>query len=166
MQPVTFFVPGLNVPQGSKKGWFNAKTGQVMMREAAGQRHASRRHEVWSAALDAAKAAGRWDPDGTLTPDGGPIMWRGPIGVRLVFEQVRNVGDYGSGKNAEALKPGASHYPTKPPDIDKLTRLVLDSLTGVLFVDDAQVVRLGAEKVWVDRFTSAPGVRIIVREIE
>ena len=32
------------------------------------------------------------------------------------------------------------------PDIDKLARATLDSLTGVLFADDAQVVRLQASK--------------------
>lgn len=32
------------------------------------------------------------------------------------------------------------------PDIDKLARATLDALTGVLFVDDAQVVHLEARK--------------------
>lgn len=32
-------------------------------------------------------------------------------------------------------------YPTVPPDLDKLMRAVLDSLTGVLYVDDSQVVQ-------------------------
>jgi crossover junction endodeoxyribonuclease RusA len=32
------------------------------------------------------------------------------------------------------------------PDIDKLARATLDSLTGVLFMDDAQVVTLSARK--------------------
>jgi len=35
---------------------------------------------------------------------------------------------------------------TKAPDIDKLTRAVLDALTSVLWVDDAQVVELFAFK--------------------
>ena len=37
-------------------------------------------------------------------------------------------------------------FNTKKPDADKLARLVLDSLTGTVFHDDAQVVRLIAEK--------------------
>lgn len=32
-------------------------------------------------------------------------------------------------------------YPTVRPDTDKLIRAILDSLTGILYVDDAQVVR-------------------------
>ena len=36
--------------------------------------------------------------------------------------------------------------PTKKPDADKLLRAVLDSLTGIGYEDDAQVVRVVAEK--------------------
>lgn len=36
--------------------------------------------------------------------------------------------------------------PTKKPDADKLLRAVLDSLTGVAYADDAQVVLIAAEK--------------------
>lgn len=36
--------------------------------------------------------------------------------------------------------------PTVKPDVDKLVRATLDALTGVLFVDDAQVVELNASK--------------------
>lgn len=32
-------------------------------------------------------------------------------------------------------------YPTVKPDVDKLVRAILDALTGVLYADDAQVVR-------------------------
>ena len=37
-------------------------------------------------------------------------------------------------------------HPTKKPDTDKLLRAVLDSLTGVAYEDDSQVVRVTAEK--------------------
>ena len=36
--------------------------------------------------------------------------------------------------------------PTKKPDADKLLRAVLDSLTGVAYEDDSQVVRATIEK--------------------
>lgn len=38
--------------------------------------------------------------------------------------------------------------PNKRPDIDKLTRAVLDALTGTLYLDDSQVWQLMAEKLW------------------
>jgi Holliday junction resolvase RusA-like endonuclease len=37
-------------------------------------------------------------------------------------------------------------FPTVKPDIDKLARAALDSLTGSVFVDDAQVLKLDASK--------------------
>ena len=36
--------------------------------------------------------------------------------------------------------------PTKKPDVDKLLRAVLDALTGAVYEDDSQVVRVSAEK--------------------
>lgn len=38
--------------------------------------------------------------------------------------------------------------PTKRPDLDKLTRGILDSLTGVVYVDDSQVVQLAVRKFY------------------
>jgi Holliday junction resolvase RusA-like endonuclease len=37
-------------------------------------------------------------------------------------------------------------YKTTKPDVDKLARLVADSLTGVVFKDDAQVVQMICRK--------------------
>lgn len=166
MAAIQFWVPGTNVPQGSKQGFFNPKTQRVVLKENAGQRHATRRHEVWMAALAAAAATpGRWDPNGGLTPDGGPLPMTGPVAVRLEFYRLRGTGHYGSGRNAQQLKPSAPAYPSTAPDIDKLSRLVLDSLTSVLFVDDGQVVDLGARERWADRFTESEGVRVTVKEI-
>lgn len=42
-------------------------------------------------------------------------------------------------------------YPIVPPDLDKLQRAVLDGLTGILYHDDGQVVRIDAEKRYVKR---------------
>lgn len=41
-------------------------------------------------------------------------------------------------------------HPTVKPDIDKLERAVLDSLTGVVFADDAQVVWVSKKKRYED----------------
>lgn len=56
-------------------------------------------------------------------------------------------------------------YPTKVPDIDKLLRAVLDSLTHVVYVDDAQVIEVMASK----RFASTPdrmGAEITIWRID
>lgn len=162
---IDFWVPGYNVPQGSKQGFYNPKTERVVMRENAGMRHSTRRHEVWMAALAATREQGLWDVNGGLTLDGGPTPWSGPVAVRLWFYRLRGKGHYGTGRNERELKPSAPAYPTTSPDIDKLTRLVLDSLTSVVYVDDAQVVRLGVEDLWADRFTGMEGVRVTAKEI-
>lgn len=39
-------------------------------------------------------------------------------------------------------------HPVVKPDIDKLQRAILDALTGVGYADDAQVVDVGARKVY------------------
>lgn len=50
--------------------------------------------------------------------------------------------------------------PTTKPDIDKLARGVLDSLTGILFRDDSQVVGLRADK----HYDSVERVEIVISE--
>lgn len=50
--------------------------------------------------------------------------------------------------------------PTVPPDLDKLVRAVLDSLTAIAYLDDSQVVKLTATKSYGD----LPGVTIEIHE--
>ena len=47
------------------------------------------------------------------------------------------------------------------PDLDNLTKLVLDSANGILWVDDGQVARLEVEK----RYGPEARTEIIVRTI-
>jgi crossover junction endodeoxyribonuclease RusA len=49
----------------------------------------------------------------------------------------------------------------KKPDIDKLARAVLDALTGILYQDDSEVVRLEVTKRYAAPI-EAPSVRITV----
>lgn len=48
----------------------------------------------------------------------------------------------------------------KQPDIDKLTRMLFDALTGIVYVDDSQIAYLTVSKVyaWNDR----PGAHIVI----
>lgn len=56
--------------------------------------------------------------------------------------------------------------PTVKPDLDKLVRACLDALTGVVWVDDAQVVSVMASKRYVNAAEPEPGAVIIVEVIE
>ena len=58
--------------------------------------------------------------------------------------------------------PKSRTSPVVKPDIDKLTRAVLDALTGVAFLDDAQVVESSQSKF----YSNKESVDITVEEIE
>jgi len=51
-------------------------------------------------------------------------------------------------------------FPVVKPDLDKILRATLDSLTGVIFHDDAQVVQVMTEKI----YGNIEGVRIDAME--
>jgi crossover junction endodeoxyribonuclease RusA len=50
-------------------------------------------------------------------------------------------------------------YPTVAPDLDKQIRSVLDALSGVAYLDDAQVIDIKAKKVYSD----IPGAEIVIK---
>lgn len=41
--------------------------------------------------------------------------------------------------------------PTKKPDIDNITKCVLDALNGIAYHDDSQIVRLTVEKFYAQQ---------------
>ena len=87
----------------------------------------------------------------------------GPVSISLVFRFQRPKSHYNS---KGQLKPSAPQYKTSKPDIDKLARAILDSLTLARVIqDDAQCFLLTAQK----RFCVAqepPGVMITVMDLE
>lgn len=85
--------------------------------------------------------------EGDLT-FGTPAPTREAVAVALRFGLPRPKGHWGTGRNADRLKPSAPAWPATKPDVDKLERAVLDALTGVLWADDSQVVMLSADKVY------------------
>lgn len=85
----------------------------------------------------------------------GRDPWAGPVAVDLVFSIARPKGHWRTGARSTELRPSAPDVPTTKPDLDKLTRAVLDALTGIVFRDDSQVVDVQATKRY-----GTPGVRI------
>lgn len=147
-----YWVAGEPIPQGSKRVW-KGPQGQLHMREDAGVRHTTWRYEL------AAQARLAMSEAGLVTP------FRQPIYVALHFAIHRPQSHYGTGRNSEALVPRAPLYPTKPPDIDKLVRAVYDSMTSIVWVDDAQVVRDAHTKGFVHRWEEE-GVNVSVATYE
>jgi crossover junction endodeoxyribonuclease RusA len=79
---------------------------------------------------------------------GGPLY--GGVHVTLDFTLQR----------PKSLPKRTSQH-LKKPDIDKLARAILDALTGILFHDDSEVVRLEVTKRYA-ALDAAPGVRITI----
>jgi Holliday junction resolvase RusA-like endonuclease len=86
-----------------------------------------------------------------------------PLAVSLTFRFPRPRGHYGTGRNADRLKPSAPLRPTSKPDADKIARSTLDSLTGLAFDDDSRVVELIVKK-WYARNADEVGASILVEE--
>ena len=126
---IRFHVPGTPRPQGSKR-----HVGHGRMIESSKQLP-EWRSRVALSALAANRAY-----------DGSPIPRGTPIRVDVTFTFQRPKGHYGTGRNAARLKPSAPTQHTVKPDIDKLERAILDALTGVLWVDDSQVVAVTKHK--------------------
>jgi len=76
-----------------------------------------------------------------------PSPVHGPVAVNLAFMFVRPRGHYGK----RGLRPSAPAQKITKPDVDKLVRAVLDAMTGVVFVDDAQVVSVQAAKWYAEQ---------------
>ena len=63
-----------------------------------------------------------------------------PIRCDLTFHLPRPKSHFGTGKNAQKLKPSAPTRPTGKPDRDNLDKAVCDAITAAgVWVDDSQV---------------------------
>lgn len=80
-----------------------------------------------------------------------PQIWVGGIRIRLHFYFLRP-------KSVSAKK--RPHHTVKP-DVDKITRGVLDSLTGVIWADDSQVCSMTVCKSYGD----SPSVEVQIWQV-
>ena len=79
--------------------------------------------------------------------NGLPIL-RCAIAATFTFYRPRPKSHFGTGRNAAILKPSAPTYPIGRPDALKLARAVEDAMTGVVYSDDALIVREVLTKFW------------------
>lgn len=143
MDAVTLTLHGEPAPQGSKTVG-TTKTGRAYVRED------NPALEPWRNAVAGAAVAAM---------AGRPPL-AGELELDVVFVFARPKAHYGTGRNAGRLKPSAPAYCAKRPDVDKLCRAIGDALTGIVFVDDAQVVELRAAKHY-----GAPAAHVSVRRL-
>lgn len=102
--------------------------------------------------IESCKAVGPWRERVALAAHShGFEVLTGPVSVELEFIRTRPV------STPKSRTPPA----VKKPDLDKLSRAILDALTGIAFGDDSQVTHLCATKRLAE-IGETPGVRILV----
>ena len=125
---MTFFIqfttPGDAVGKGRPR--FNTKSGRAF----TPQKTRTKEGVIASLAMDAM--------------DGLP-PYAGPVSMNL--EIIVGVAASWSKKRRELALSG-KEYPTKKPDVDNVIKLAGDSLNGIVFVDDVQIVRVSASKTY------------------
>ncbi len=139
-----FLVVGTPASKGSARA---IKRGAFAVLVASGSNANRRAIQAWEAAVSwSAKAAARGAP---------PLV--GPVAVTIWFRFARPASH---GKRQRAIDAHATK-----PDLDKIARCTLDALTGILFVDDAQVSDLRVIKSYC-RHGEKPGATIGVMACE
>lgn len=71
----------------------------------------------------------------------------GPIRARVIA--YYKVPKSYTKKRVQAIREGLE-YPCKTPDIDNCIKIILDSLNGIAYSDDKQVVEITAIKRWTE----------------
>ena len=147
---IRVFVPGTPAPQGSKR-YLGTRNGKTRAIESSAKTLAP-----WRADIRAAFT----DPDRPRHPITGPVA------VELVFVLARPKGHYRTGRNAHLLRDSAPITPAGTPDVDKLSRAVLDAIGSAktVWVDGAQVTDLHATKRYTE-LGEKPGCHIHIREV-
>ena len=139
-EKIRFEVRGLPVPQGSARGFVVG-------------------HHAVITSDNKSLAAWRRLVADVAQPHAPPELWDGPVSVSLEFwlpQPLSRPNTIGRGKKKRALRI----WPDRKPDLDKLVRSVIDSLTNIVYRDDSQVVRIYAVKDY-----GPPGVDVQVERV-
>lgn len=131
MSQLRFEVIGTPVPKGSMRGF--VVKGRAILTHANSKTRPFQEAVMWAAREEMASVA--WQ------------QLAGPVALELAFYVPRP-------KSA----PKAVTVPIKKPDLDKLTRLIMDAMTrSGAYVDDSQVVSLTACKRFAAGVLDGPG---------
>ena len=137
---ISFFVAGIPIAKGSAKAFVIKGTNRAIVTQTNREKQ-----RPWASII------------GVTAQQLNKPMIEGPVSLSLAFVLPRPKNHYGTGKQSSVLKLSAPFWHTSKPDSDKLTRLVLDALTGITWKDDSQVAHFGhISKTYGD----VPGVHI------
>lgn len=134
---ISFRVAGTPVAQGS----MIVQRGRV--RHSQSDALVNWREEIRGACLEEMRDTTHWKPE--IAPMYAP--WDGPVEIELHFTY------------RPRRKSDSEQQKITAPDLDKLTRAVLDALTNTLYRDDRQVTRIEASKyygVWESAWDGGP----------
>jgi Holliday junction resolvase RusA-like endonuclease len=123
----SIFVPGKPVPQGSKRP-MRTKSGKMIVLDSSGKRLGAWRDRI------------AW---GVKEKINGYSPTERPVHVEARFYFTRPKSHFRANGQVKTSAPPAH---IKRPDIDKLSRSLLDALTDVVWQDDSQVTWLSATK--------------------
>jgi crossover junction endodeoxyribonuclease RusA len=119
-QVASFFVAGVPVPKGSAKSFWNKKAQKTVTIQDNADRQ-----KPWASII-------------SLTANQHIRATQlGPVILRAKFFMPRCKGHL---RKNGTLKPSAPRHHIVKPDSDKLLRCVMDALTGIAYLDDAQVI--------------------------
>lgn len=146
--PITITIPGIPAPGGSKRAFALRRRDGSLVRRADG-----------SPVINVTDAGGErtknWRAVCALAArqqyQGPPLT--GPLMVHFTFLMPRPKGHYRS--DGVRLRPSAPTEHTKKPDRTKLLRSTEDALTGILWVDDTQIVNGTVTKSYATDHTGA-----------
>ena len=116
---LAFTIYGRPQQRGSKRA-FRLSNGRTIMVDA------NQQSKAWMTCVQ--------DTVGPLWE--GKRLFSGPIELSAVFYFRRPKSHYGTGRNADQLKPSAPEDHAQSPDLAKLVRCLEDALTGVVWLDD------------------------------
>lgn len=73
-----------------------------------------------------------------------------PLHLELQFYFTRPKSHYKTGNNAHLLKDNPAVYHTSRPDVDNLSKFVMDALNKIYWKDDSYIVSCSVQKLYSD----------------
>ncbi len=142
---ISFFVPGLAKPGGSKRAFMRPGMKYPSITDDC------KGNKNWRAvvAVFARQAY-----------QGPPLT--GPLSLTVRFMLPRPQSHFRGGRQGGRLREDAPHWHTKKPDCTKLLRALEDACTSILWVDDSQIAHQEVEKV----YAAMPGAMVTVRQLD
>jgi len=87
--------------------------------------------------------------------------FRGPIALDVTCYFPRPKSHYGTGKNANRLKDSAPTFHASAPDADNILKFIGDSLNGIFWCDDKQIVSAAIRKLYSPR----SGIQVYIKPV-